>query len=325
MFSARKRVGDAIRLVWPNPVILMYHRVAEPEIDPWGLAVSSSHFDEHMRLLRKSRSVMPLTELVKAYKRRALPRGAVAVTFDDGYADNLLNAKPILTRYGIPATLFLITGTIGSGAEYWWDELARLILLSSGGVEAELPIGTEIISLQIPPDDGTGRDWRAWKGPTNSRQAAYLEVWKKLSLLDATELSKAMAAIRSLFASEPPSASDLPMSAAQVAELVRDGLVVLGGHTVSHPLLPSLSTEERKREISEGKASCEALIGRRVDGFAYPYGAFDDGSKVLARECGFSWACTTAGHSLPRTATDLYLLPRIQVLDWNSDAFSQVL
>jgi peptidoglycan/xylan/chitin deacetylase (PgdA/CDA1 family) len=325
MFWVRKRVGDAIRLVWPNPAILMYHRIAEPEIDPWGLAVSSSHFDQHMRLLRESRRVMPLTELVKAYKRRVLPRGAVAVTFDDGYADNLLNAKPILTRYGIPATLFLTTGTIGSGAEYWWDELARLILLGSGGVEAEILIGTEFISLQVLPDDGTALDWRAWQGPTNSRQATYLEVWKKLRLLEGTELSKAMAAIRSLFGSAPPSASDLPMSAAQVAELVDDGLVVLGGHTVSHPLLTSLSTEEQKHEISEGKASCEALIGRRVDGFAYPYGAFDDLSKVVARECGFSWACTTAGQSLPRTATDLYILPRIQVLDWDRDSFSKVL
>jgi peptidoglycan/xylan/chitin deacetylase (PgdA/CDA1 family) len=326
MFSIRRRVGDAIRLVWPDPVILMYHRVAEPEIDPWGLAVSAARFDGQMALLRKARRVMPLTELVDAYKRRALPRAAAAVTFDDGYADNLLNAKPVLTRYGIPATLFLATGTIGSGREYWWDELARLILLSTDGVDAEVQLGAELVRLRIPPGDrGAGRGWRTWKGPTNPREATYLEVWRKLRVLDRAEISKAMAVLRLLFKSEPRSSSDLPMSVTQIAELIDDGLVELGGHTISHPVLPSLSTEEQKREIAGGKAICEALVDRRIDGFAYPYGEFDDRSKTLARECGFSWACSTGDYPMHHTAADLYILPRIQALDWDSESFHRVL
>jgi hypothetical protein len=139
------------------------------------------------------------------------------VTFDDGYADNLLNGKPILTRYGIPATLFLATGTIGSSSEYWWDELARLILLGTDSADTDVQIGAEHVPLRIPPGNhGAGRGWRTWKGPTNPREATYLEVWRKLRLLDRAEISRTMAGLRLLFESAAPSSIDLPMSAAQI-------------------------------------------------------------------------------------------------------------
>jgi peptidoglycan/xylan/chitin deacetylase (PgdA/CDA1 family) len=326
MFSVRKRVIRAIRLLRPKPVILMYHRVAEPKIDPWGSAVSAAHFDDQMALLRASRTVMPLAELVDRYKRNVLPRDAVAVTFDDGYVDNLANAKPILDRYGLPATLFLATGTVGSRTEYWWDELARLILLNSDGIDATVRIGVEEVNLRISPGmDAGAASWRTWTGSKTQRQTAYLEVWGRLRLRSNAEILVTMAMLRAQIGSGTPLEQDLPMSSAQIVELLVGGSVELGGHTISHPVLPSLSVDEQMREMAEGKAACDALSGRRVAGFAYPYGEFDEQSARLARECGFEWACSTEAKGLGRPVTDLFELPRIQVMDWNGETFARAL
>src|SRR5204863_340481 len=77
-----------------QPLILIYHRVAAVPVDPWGLAVSPKHFAEHLDVLRRTRHPMPLATFVSRIAERTLPRNAVAITFDDGYADNLLAAKP---------------------------------------------------------------------------------------------------------------------------------------------------------------------------------------------------------------------------------------
>ena len=71
---------------------------------------------------------MGLRELSQAYQQENLPRRAVVVTFDDGYYDNLANAKPLLERYSIPATLFVATGYSEREGEFWSDELERLLL-----------------------------------------------------------------------------------------------------------------------------------------------------------------------------------------------------
>src|SRR5215218_491100 len=109
-------------------VILLYHRVAELRSDPWGLGVTPRHFAEHLKVLRQYAHPIGLQQLVQGLRDGVLPERSVAVTFDDGYADNLHGAKPLLERYDIPATFFLTTGFLGQEREFWWDELDRLLL-----------------------------------------------------------------------------------------------------------------------------------------------------------------------------------------------------
>src|SRR5262249_42280820 len=100
-------------------LILMYHRIAELQFDPWGLAVSPRHFAEHLEVLRKHGQPRPLTQAVKALQRQEEVEGRpLVITFDDGYADNLYNAAPLLDRYDVPATLFLATGYIDGAREF---------------------------------------------------------------------------------------------------------------------------------------------------------------------------------------------------------------
>jgi peptidoglycan/xylan/chitin deacetylase (PgdA/CDA1 family) len=90
--------------------------------------VKPRHFTEHLEIVKKKCSPLSLKGLVSAFQGKTLPRHPVVVTFDDGYADNFTDAKPLLERYAIPATIFVTAGYVGSDREFWWDELERLIL-----------------------------------------------------------------------------------------------------------------------------------------------------------------------------------------------------
>ena len=109
-------------------IILMYHRVADETCDPWGLCVAPRHFEQQMEVLRKSFSVTPICQLAVFLAEGKVPRGSVAITFDDGYADNVHAAKTILERHELPATLFVVSKYVGGQIEFWWDELDRLLL-----------------------------------------------------------------------------------------------------------------------------------------------------------------------------------------------------
>jgi peptidoglycan/xylan/chitin deacetylase (PgdA/CDA1 family) len=101
-------------------LILGYHRVADVDKDPLHLFVSLENFAEQMEVIRQIACPISMQGLVSRFQDGDHPRNAVAVTFDDGYADILYQALPILARYDIPATIFLATGYLGR--KFWWDE-----------------------------------------------------------------------------------------------------------------------------------------------------------------------------------------------------------
>ncbi|MBE3119883.1 MAG: polysaccharide deacetylase family protein, partial [Candidatus Atribacteria bacterium] len=130
-------------------VILLYHRVFDAPSDPQLLCVHPERFGKHLEHLSRYYSVLSLSQLARALKERRLPKRAVVVTFDDGYADNLYNAKPLLEYYDIPAMVSVTTGYVGQAKEFWWDELERLLLLS--------PRVPEQLKVTV---NGATYDWR---------------------------------------------------------------------------------------------------------------------------------------------------------------------
>jgi peptidoglycan/xylan/chitin deacetylase (PgdA/CDA1 family) len=103
----------------PGALILGYHRVADLQSDPHGLAVSVHHFAEQVEVLSRLAHPMSLAQLVAHVKAGTVPPQAVALTFDDGYADVLYQALPLLERYQIPATVFVVSGCLGE--PFWWE------------------------------------------------------------------------------------------------------------------------------------------------------------------------------------------------------------
>ena len=150
---------------WPparRPIVLMYHRVAPAEYDPWDSAVSPVRFDEQLAGLRRERELFPLPEFGSLLARGRLPARAAAITFDDGYACNALVAAPILRAHGLPATFFLTTGAIGTDREFWWDELARLVVETQAPVQASVVVrgrhfGVDLAAPPVP--DAALKGW----------------------------------------------------------------------------------------------------------------------------------------------------------------------
>ncbi len=163
-----------------QPFILMYHRVASLACDPWQLAIRPRNFDAQIGALVLMRQVVPLRWLVRELVDGRIPYGTAAVTFDDGYADVLVEAKPVLERYGCPATMFLTTGAIGSVENFWWDELSHLLLESTVLPPAlEIEIGGRMYGwpLENSPKDTVAK---AGTAEAFDREAADFALWKAL-------------------------------------------------------------------------------------------------------------------------------------------------
>ena len=281
-------------------MILMYHRVADVTVDPWELAVGPRHFDEQMAVLRRERDPVPLDWLVGEIAAGRRPERAVAVTFDDGYLDVLRAAKPLLDQHGVPATLFLTTGALGSKAGFWWDRLASLVL--TPGALPELTL-----SFIRAPD-------------RSDRVRFHLSLWRAIRLLGAEERERALDELARALGRTPR--ADAPiMSAAEVGDLIADGNVTLGAHSVTHPSLPSLSEDAQREEMLASRRTVEEIAGGTVTRFAYPFGDYDERSERIAREVGFSFALATEPGAVTSNR-DLYRLPRYSVGDWGAEQFA---
>ncbi len=312
-------------------VILLYHRVAGAEVDPWALAVSPRHFAEHMEVLARRGRPLGLADLAAGVRDGTRPRRgrrpAVAVTFDDGYADNLFEALPVLERHEIPATVFLASGAIGRDREFWWDELARL-LLHPGPLPAalRLAVAGETIEWTLgdpgPYDDAAWRrvaSWRATDPPPTERHSLYLALWRRLRVLDEAERERVLDDLAAFAgAGRAARPSHRPLSTAEAAALARAPLVEIGAHTVTHPLLSALPPASQRVEILASKAWCEALAGRPVTSFAYPFGNYTAETVAAVRDAGFARACSTEA-DLVRSGADPFELPRVQVADWDGE------
>lgn len=311
-------------------VILAYHRVASLESDPWSLAVSPAHFDEQLELLRKTCRVLSLAECLRLAGDNRLPRRAVAVTFDDGYADNYYNALPELERHDIPATVFVLNGAVGRADELWWDELER-ILLHSGSLPSRLRIAIDGELYERALDDAFVQqgDWRAWDPPLSARHAIYQDLHSRLqrSLPEVCSAAVAQLKLWAGLAAEPARPSHRLLSARDLTLLANHPLITIGAHTRSHPALSRLKREDQIAEIAAAKPELEDLAGRAVRHFSYPYGRkehYSDEVVQIVRDAGFACACCFDSGRVG-TATDPYRLPRCGVSDWDGGEFEKQL
>jgi len=118
-------------------LILMYHRITAHSGGSGAQArgsrdsqcgISRQNFEGQMQFLMEHMNPISLSFLVKSLQNRSpIPPRSVVVTFDDGYADNYFNAYPVLRKYRIPATIFLVTSYISTGKRFWWDQLRAMV------------------------------------------------------------------------------------------------------------------------------------------------------------------------------------------------------
>ncbi len=296
-----------------RPIVLMYHRVETLSIDPWRLAVDPSRFARQIAVLGKTRRIVPLSWLVAKIIAGDMPRHVAAVTFDDGYGDVFRNALPVLDAYGCPATVFLTTGAVDSARGFWWDVLARIVLETP-----HLPehFGVDVEGVR---HEFTVADQR--RGAGLDRPTVLARLHALLRPLEPEPRDDALGTLAAAFGTDAdPLPRDLAMSPDEVRSLAAGGLIEIGAHSVTHPPLTSRRAAALEREVCQSHRRCEEMTGRRVIGFAYPFGDFDAASRAAVHAAGMKYACTTVARAV-RRGCDPFAIPRLLVADWEEDDF----
>jgi peptidoglycan/xylan/chitin deacetylase (PgdA/CDA1 family) len=299
-----------------GPAILMYHRIAVAEEDPWGMAVSPACFEEQLDWLSSRRRILPLAEFDQRRRAGLLPPNAVALTFDDGYACNAEVAGPLLAQFEAPATVFLATGAVSSGEEFWWDRLQHIVSAAPApALVLEVEDQAFTVELGEPPGLALG----------GAREQAYFELWGGLRRLGEGDRRAVLDALATRAGvGTTPRSTHLPMSEAQARALAGSGLVSLGAHSVTHPPLSELSPNDRRREIEASLAACADLAGAPVQVFAYPFGDYDVATLEAVRAAGVTTAVTT-DEALVVAGCSSLALPRLQVGPWSADELADAL
>jgi peptidoglycan/xylan/chitin deacetylase (PgdA/CDA1 family) len=284
--------------------ILIYHRiVAEP--DPLVPdQVCAGEFDWQLAALDRWFTVLPLREAATRLRSGTLPRRAACVTFDDGYADNVTVALPILRRRGMPATFFLATGFI-DGGRMWNDSVIETLRRIAGNVLDASCAGLGNLDISTPL----------------LRRAAIEQLLGVLKYLPLEERQRRVEQLATATSQSLP--SDLMMSTGQVRQLCAAGMEV-GAHTVTHPILAELDAERAGSEIRDSKRRLEAITGKPVTLFAYPNGKpgrdYRREHVEMVRGLGFEAAVSTAW-GIARSASDPYQLPRFTPWDRSPPKF----
>ncbi len=331
-----RRVGSIARhRARPNAAVLMYHRIASPACDPWDIAVSPENFAGHLEVLASLPRMISIGELGESLGGGAIER-SVAVTFDDGYLDNLECAQPLLARHGIPATVFVTTAGLHTGGEtMWWDVVGKALLHQKPlPALLELGQGDAVRTWHVPE---AGKDhlarwraepygWREKKRPVPERARTYLDVYGHLAACSAQrrhgQVEQLIAWAHAASIDAGPGRDERTMTADEVQSLANQEGMTIGSHTERHPFLSRVDSKRRWAEIAGSKAALEEVIGEPVEHFSYPNGDLPaTGAEEVAR-AGYRTACTSqSAAAFP--GQSLFTIPRLIVRDWGQERFAR--
>lgn len=275
-------------------VILMYHRINSVH-DYMGLSIDSDFFEKQLKYIAKNYTLISLTEAVACLESGAIHDNYVVLTFDDGFKDNFSQAYPLLKKYNSPATVFVACDAIEKGFSDW-NVMDQAILLWPN----------EVLDLSVI---GLGRIPCA---TADEKRAALKHLRRQLKQTDHGIRKNV---IDFLAASIQDPCERIMMTWDEVSKLAACGLVTIGAHTVTHPILSNLSLEDARFEIVESKRIIHSRTGLPVDFFAYPNGRmidFNEQTVSLVQNAGFKAACTTVP-GVNRIGSDPFRLKRIDV------------
>lgn len=288
-------------------VVLTYHGVLNGSADYDYLNhnfIAAEVFDEQIRYICRHYRPIALRELVAAYRegRTPSPR-SVAVTFDDGFANNFTVAYPILRRHSVPFTVFVTTGLLDTPGAMLWTERAKRSLYF---------YPERSLSLQL---DGT--DVTLDLSSPAARAGASKSLLNLLKRLPPAARNRALDDLERTCGARPVQAHERErydfLTWAQAREMASAG-VEIGSHTVSHPILTTLDADALRHELAESKRHVEAELVQECQSFAYPNGSpadFGAREKTVLRECGYSCGLSLNGALNERP--DVYEVDRINV------------
>lgn len=291
---------------------LYYHRVNSTAVDYNLLCVSPIMFRQQILYLKRNYQIVRFEE-----DWNSLDSDAVAITFDDGYLDNLNYALPILEELEVPATIFISTGTMNQTRELWWDELEQLLLLGS-----DFPNSFQLRDKEFNCQ---------WNTSTHEyRKNCYAGIHyliKNFIGLDKREdwlfqlwdWRGKKRIIRE---------DNLTVSEEQCRQLGESKMITIGAHTISHPSLANLSRREQETEIKNSIMKLSGILNRNVTLFSYPFGApnidFNEDTIELCQKYGILKAASTEA-SIWDSSVNPYKIPRRVVRNWVPCEFEKMI
>jgi peptidoglycan/xylan/chitin deacetylase (PgdA/CDA1 family) len=308
------RLGARLRRrLAPPTIVLLYHRVVPRlERDVNKLATRTENFAAQLAWLRSHARPLTPRGFLDHFERPRRTRIAldggkprVVITFDDGYADNVRHALPVLQEHGLRATLFVSSGLVGTPQPFWWDALEQIVY------DGPLPPG----------------GWRAGEvGPVTAadRAEAYQRLHGWLKPLPAGARQAALVELARQAGRVPLATPDSrPVTWDELQAWVAAGMAV-GGHTRTHPQLSALDITQQRREITLCRHDLEERLAVPIHTFAYPYGSadsFDQRCADAVRAAGFRCAFANRDGNA-RWARSPYAVPRCLVRDWSVAEFA---
>jgi peptidoglycan/xylan/chitin deacetylase (PgdA/CDA1 family) len=284
-------------------LVLRYHALGRPEevaayASP-GISVTPERFEEQVSFLTSRYDVIDLDAALARVRGEAAPgsRPGVVITFDDGYRDNHEHGLPILRRYGATGTFYVVAGSVWPAPPVWTVRLRTLLDRPARPRGA----GPAPFALDLSDAEAAQRSVRA------------LTRW--LRGMPADDREQRLGELALWLARDQAPGERVMMDTAELESMAEAGLTI-GAHTLTHPLLPEVPEAEVRRELVEGRAALEAIVGRRVLHLSYPNpgsGAQHDGAvRAIAREAGYTTATTSTG-GLMSSGSDPFALPRVGV------------
>lgn len=313
LLRAARRARDRLGLSGaPVGLVVAYHRVARLDDDPFGLAVSPKRFAGQMEAISRLAGPVPLRAISGAEAGGAgNGRPRVAVTFDDGYVDVLETAVPVLERFGVPATVFLVSRRLG--ATYWWDRLAPLL----ARLDPMRPIHVDA--------SGDVLRWDPDRVPEGATARAALRRWLHAALRARDDASRnavltALEEHAGIDSRTRPRARQV--NAEEARRLVGLPGVEVGAHGATHTPLGELSADRAREDVAASRRELETVLGRTVDAFAYPHGSVSAAARRAVRDAGFVRACTSRA-AVVRSRDPVLQLPRVWAPDIEGEAFER--
>lgn len=294
------------KMLGGSGAVLMLHRVRKNSKHGFApnrnLSISPEFLDEVLADLAQKGFIFASMDEIAAdliTEKGETDKRKIAITLDDGYLDNFVNAAPIFRKHAVPYTIYVVPGYVDGRIPHWTDAIEAIVARCD---RVELPFGD--------------------KGQILA-SASLEEKYRTYSQLVPTFLAENGLQARSLmmrrFASThgfdlEAHRRQLTMNWHQVREADRDHLCTIGAHSMTHRALSKLNTREALSELTECRRAIANQLGKTPRHFAYPYGEAYQREYKLAKKAGFTTAVTTVNGVIAGKHRDrLNALPRIMI------------
>jgi peptidoglycan/xylan/chitin deacetylase (PgdA/CDA1 family) len=275
-----------------NKLILVYHGVAnKPDHNISVGPISTAQFEQHLSYFKKHFNTVSLQDIFEMHRAGFAPkRKTIALTFDDGYENNYTNAYPLLKKYSIPATIFVVAQSVVQ-PDYitWYDHiylfqkdlnpaLIRTDFLGASPVKSLNELIELCKSLNIEQRDRLFAEIKKHLPEVEYRNLYPKELWKM-------------------------------MDSEQVNELSHSGLIEIGAHSDNHPNLGLIGREYAQKEIVASKQILEKATGKDIVSIAFPDGNYNEEVKKMCYNAGYQ-NLLAVDYRCASDRTDKNILPR---------------